>query len=213
SDSGSDSDSDSDGGGSGCTPAPSYQLKVLAIHSRSLGNVEDPDDGPRVRKKRLAQAESIANISQALQNADPGVRLVVLGDFNAFEFSDGLADVTGHMKGDFDPDSVVCQTNTCIDLVNPDLVDQVLGVPADDRYSFIFGGNAQVLDHILTSQGLAGEVNGVEFGRGNADAPNVLVGDPSAGALRSSDHDGMVLYLSTDCPRELKIGVVDSLSA
>jgi hypothetical protein len=173
----------------------------MTVHNRSLGSIEDPTEGPRVRQKRYEQAESIARKVQAIQDANPGVRLVVTGDFNAYEFTDGYVDGVGIIRGDFDPtENVICETNSCADLVEPDLVNEVLGMDTLERYSFIFQGSAQVLDHALTSAGLAEETNGAEFGRGNADAAVDLINDatPEARPLRSSDHDGLVLYLLQD---------------
>ena len=87
---------------------------------------------------------------------------------------------------------------SCIgDVVEPNLDNQVLWVPDDERYSFIFRGSAQVLDHALTSAKLAGEISGAMFGRGNADAAVDLINDDST-PLRSSDHDGLVIYISND---------------
>lgn len=37
------------------------------------------------------------------------------------------------------------------DLVDPDLLNQVASLPEDERYSFIFRGNAQALDLALTT--------------------------------------------------------------
>ncbi len=174
-----------------------FPIKVMAIHNRSLNNIDDPADGPRVRQKRFEQAESVAQKVQDLQTADPDVRLVVIGDFNAFELTDGFVDVVGEIKGDFDPAENLISG---ADLVEPDLTDQVLSLPPEDRYSFVFRGSAQTLDHALTSQGLDDFVRGTEFGRGNADAAVVLIDDETGAnkPLRSSDHDGLVLYVMKD---------------
>ncbi len=175
-----------------------FPIAVMAIHGRSLGGIDDPSDGERVRQKRLAQAQYVAQQVQLLQDADPDINLVVAGDFNAFEFTDGYVDVTGHMKGSFTPaDNLVCQTNPCTDYVWPDLLNQVLMIPAEERYSFIFGGNAQVLDHALTSEGLDELVRDYQYARGNADAAAIWIQDPAT-PLRSSDHDGLVLFLEKD---------------
>lgn len=180
----------------------SYPISVLAVHHRSLGGIDDPSDGPRVRQKRYEQAVSIVDKAEALKLADPDVRLVVIGDFNAFEFSDGYVDAVGVITGDFDPaDNLVCDTNDCSLVPDTDLFDQVLGLPAAKRYSFTFAGSAQVLDHALTSVGLAAEVSGAEYGRGNADAAVDLINDgttPGNIPLRSSDHDGLVVFVTTD---------------
>ena len=184
-----------------------YPIAVIVVHNRSLGGI-DGSEALRVRVKRLLQAQSIALTVQDLQNADPDVRLVVTGDFNDFEFTDGYVDALGIISGDFDPEtSLVCSEAfdevSCIgDVVEPNLDNQVLWVPDDERYSFIFRGNAQVLDHALTSAKLAGEISGAMFGRGNADAAVDLINDGSVEGgnlpLRSSDHDGLVIYISND---------------
>ena len=183
----------------------SYPISVMVVHNRSLNDIDDPDRGPFVRFKRYFQAESIAAKVQELQDADPDVRLVVLGDFNAFEFTDGYADTVNFIRGDYDPaQSFVCSELACdADPLEPDLDNVVLGLDVEERYSFIFRGTDQVLDHALTSQGLAGEVAGADYGRGNADAAFDLLNDdgsvvPGNKPLRSSDHDGLVVYITKD---------------
>ncbi len=177
-----------------------FPISVMVLHMRSLGGIETT----RTQQKRFEQAESVAQKVQDIQTADPDVNLVVIGDFNAFEFTDGYVDLAGIVKGDFDPaESLVCSFNACADLVEPDLVDEILGIDPADRYSFIFRGDAQVLDHAMTSDSLADLVNGLEFGRGNADAAVDLINDdgilePANLPLRSSDHDGLVLYVFKD---------------
>jgi predicted extracellular nuclease len=185
-----------------------FPFAVMAIHGRSLSNIDDPVDGERVRQKRYEQAQYVAGQVQQMQTADPDVNLVVAGDFNAYEFTDGYVDVTGHMKGGFNPaDNLVCDGNPCTDLVDPNLMDQVLVIPSLERYSFVFDGNAQVLDHALTSEGLDELVTDYAYGRGNADAAEILVEDGGT-VLRSSDHDGLVLFLIKDSDGD---GVTDNL--
>jgi hypothetical protein len=144
---------------------------------------------------------SVAEKVQALQVANPEIHFVVIGDFNGFEFTDGYVDVVGQIVGDFVPaDNLVCDPatlNACDDLVNPDLTNQTLGLVQDERYSFIFRGNAQALDHALTAEGLDDFLAGLEFGRGNADAAVDLINDDMT-PLRSSDHDGLVLFMGLD---------------
>ncbi len=170
---------------------PVFPIEVLAVHNRSLSGIDDDGSGERVRVKRLEQAQSIATIVQARQDANADVRLTVVGDFNAFEFSDGYVDAVGQIRGVFNPDDNLLSGD---DLVNPDLTNQVLNLPAEERYSFIFRGTSQVLDHALTSVGLDPFVNEFAFGRGNAGAPLVLLDDDTT-PLRASDHDGLVLYV------------------
>jgi hypothetical protein len=67
----------------------------------------------------------------------------------------------------------------------------------EERYSFIFSGSAQTLDHALTSSATEPFLRGYDYGRGDADAAVDLINDAST-PLRSSDHDGLVLYLLAD---------------
>ncbi len=173
------------------TAGDDYAIAVMAVHNRSLSGIEDSD---RVRLKRLTQAQSIAARVQAMQEDNPDLRLAIVGDFNAFEFTDGFVDAVGQIAGNFVPEQSLLSGP---DLVEPNLVNQVLSVDASERYSFIFGGSAQVLDHALTSMALDAAVRGFEYGRGNADAAEVLIED-AATPLRSSDHDGLVLFITTD---------------
>lgn len=169
---------------------PTFPIEVLVVHNRSLSGI-DGDSGERVRTKRLEQAQSIAQIVQDRQTANSDVRLTVVGDFNAFEFTDGYVDAIGQIRGVFNPDDNLLSGD---DLVDPDLTNQVLNLPEEERYSFIFRGSAQVLDHALTTVGLDEFVTDYAYGRGNAGAPLVLLDDETT-PLRASDHDGLVLYV------------------
>jgi len=199
------------------TVKDTFPVSVMVLHMRSLNNIESE----RTQVKRLEQALSVAQKVQDIQTANPNVNLVVLGDFNAFEFTDGYVDLAGIIKGEFNPDqSLVCSFAVCADLVSPNLTDEVLNINPQERYSFIFRdsfnsdgsrGDAQILDHAMTSQGLDGLVTGLEYARGNADAAEELnEDDGTLGelALRASDHDGLVLYIFRD---EDKDGVSDDL--
>jgi predicted extracellular nuclease len=198
-----------------------FPITAMVLHMRSLGGIE----GTRTQQKRYEQAQSVARKIQDIQEADPEVNLVVLGDFNAFEFTDGYVDLSGIVKGDFDPsESVVCAVNDCVDLVSPNLVDEVLNLDPEERYSFIFRdsfnadgsrGSAQILDHIMTSEALNALVTGLEFARGNADAAEELVEDDGTLdllPLRSSDHDGMVLFFKPEVEMKCDLdrdGIID----
>jgi hypothetical protein len=168
-----------------------YPVAVMVVHNRSLGGIS----GERTQIKRLEQAQSIAAKVQSMQTANPDIRLVIVGDFNAYEFTDSYVDVVGQIAGNADTDPAV-NLRSGPDLVDPDLFNQVLSISPAERYSFIYRGNAQALDHALTSMALDYSVSGLEFGRGNADAAVDLVNEP--GVLRASDHDGLVLFLTKD---------------
>ena len=159
-------------------------LSVLVIHNRSLRGV---DTSARVRSKRLEQAQSVARLVQSLQ----GSKLIVIGDFNGFQFSDGYVDVVGQIAGTANPaHSLECEA----DLVDPNLYNAIARLPAAERYSYVFRGNAQALDHALVNQALSGSLVEIQYGRGNADARREREDDATV-ALRASDHDGLVVFL------------------
>jgi uncharacterized protein len=85
---------------------------------------------------RRAQATAVRGFVDQLLAADRRAAVVVLGDINDFEFS-ASADIlvgTGRTT----------------------LVDLPRTLPAGERYTYVFEGNSQVLDHILLSPSLAG---------------------------------------------------------
>lgn len=164
-------------------------ITIINVHIRSLSDA----DTQRVMTKRLAQATMIANYVQQRQSAEPDILLTVLGDFNAFQFSDGLVDVVGIIAGTHEATQALMAPEA--DLVEPNLQNQTLLLPPEERYSYVWNGNRQALDHILTSTALSELVTDRAFGRGNADVPRNWLEEDHEDALAASDHDGMVLYL------------------
>jgi predicted extracellular nuclease len=81
--------------------------------------------------QRLQQAQVVHDFVQNILAVDADANVVVLGDLNDFDFSPPLATLKGTILND--------------------LVEQL---PADERYTFVFEGNSQVLDHILVSGSL-----------------------------------------------------------
>ncbi len=164
---------------------------VIVNHLRSLSNNEDPTEGVRVRAKRKAQAEYLANLIQARQVADPNERIVSVGDYNAFQFNDGLVDSIGTIKGTPTPANQVLTASG--DLVNPDLIDLIDLLPAEQHYSFTFDGNAQALDHIIVNQKMLRTLTRHYYARNNGDFPLTYYGNPNR-PERISDHDMPVAY-------------------
>ncbi len=172
-----------------------FPIVVIGVHQRSLSGVEGTSaSANRVRVKRHEQAQELSEYIQSLQTTDPDVRLTVAGDFNAFEFTDGYVDVMGQVTGNPDPAGSLIPAT---DVVDPNLTNQTFNLPAGERYSFVFEGNAQSLDHAVTSTGMNFWLRGVQHVRGNSDAPASYEADSST-ALRSSDHDGTVLFVMGD---------------
>ncbi len=168
-------------------------IMVIVNHLRSLNGISDPVDGNRVRTKRRAQAEYLANLIQGFQTSDPTLNIVSVGDYNAFEISDGYVDLIGTIKGTPTPAANVVLASS--DLVNPDLTDLVETYNAAERYSYSFVGNAQVLDHIIVNANLLGKVTRFSIGRLDADFPEVYRNDPNR-PERISDHDAPIVYIS-----------------
>ncbi|UQD53527.1 endonuclease [Bacillus methanolicus] len=82
--------------------------------------------------KRLEIARIVNSFVKDVQSKDPNAKIVVLGDFNDFEFSNPLKTLKGN-----------------------ELTNMIEKVPAEERYSYTYQGNSQVLDHILVSNNLA----------------------------------------------------------
>src|SRR5204862_4881546 len=96
--------------------ADPFPFTVIVNHLRSLSGVDDPADGPRVRAKRRAQAEFLANLLQQYQEA--GEKVISVGDYNAFGFNDGYVDSMGIIQGH--PAPAAETTLAGLDVVNPD---------------------------------------------------------------------------------------------
>jgi uncharacterized protein len=185
-----------------------YPITVIVNHLRSLNDVESTapgsngwaTTGDRVRAKRQKQAEDLANLVQARQTANPNERIMLIGDFNAFEFNDGFGDSMGVIEGMPSPDNETVVPGDGVDLVNPDLDNLSDLEPATERYSFIFDGNAQSLDHILVNQALLDSASSVrlDHARINADFPQTARNSTSVERL--ADHDPLIAYISLTMP-------------
>jgi uncharacterized protein len=169
-------------------------ITVINNHLRSLNGVDaNSPTGVRVRAKRQAQAEFLASYIQGRQINDPAEAIVSLGDYNAFSFNDGYGDVMGTIRGEPAPADEVVVAST--DLVEPNLVELAAFIAEADRYSYIFEGSAQTLDHVLATANLVPQFAGLVHARVNADFPESARGDISTPA-RLSDHDPAVAYFT-----------------
>ncbi|WP_165371641.1 lamin tail domain-containing protein [Pseudolysobacter antarcticus] len=206
-----------------------YHFNLLVIYDRSLINLGVND---YVGKKRTEQAVQIASIVQALQSGgtlvgagnaqqdsagvitspgpfnitgDVNVPLIVVGDFNAYEFTDGYVDVTGMITG-----AAVQAQNKYWDLSgtyvapSPTLIDTGIKADPTQRYSYNFSGYAQEIDHVLLSRRGWKDFVSVSNAHGNSDVSEAgitgttpIVLDAST-AAHSSDHDGQVLTIAID---------------
>ncbi len=163
------------------------QFYVVVNHFKSKGSCPssgvdtDQGDGQGCwNVKRTAQANELINFIETLQPLDPDV--IVIGDLNAYGAEDPI---------------VVLQDG--------DLIDQVAArVPAADRYSYVFDGQAGYLDHALTTASLNASITGVRHWHINADEPSVIDYNTefkpqdfyTPTPYRASDHDPVLIGLS-----------------
>ena len=105
--------------------------------------------------QRLKQAAEVAAYVQQLQAANASAKVLVLGDLNDFEFSAPLTV-----------------------LESAGLTSLIETLPANERYSYNFEGNAQTLDHIQASASLVTALRGFDVVHINSEF-----------AAQVSDHD------------------------
>ncbi|WP_374601316.1 hypothetical protein [Arenimonas sp.] len=183
------------GTGTPVTVIANHLLSLIDINSTDPGSNGYATTGDRRRIKRAEQAVFLAGLVEQFQQANPQERIVLLGDFNAFEFNDGYVDVMGIVTGQEAANDAVYQYADS-PLTTP-LSNLTTLQPATGRYSFSFEGNAQTLDHIVVNQALLADFPGLRtaHARVNADFAVDNFADESM-AVRFSDHDPVVLYLS-----------------
>jgi predicted extracellular nuclease len=114
-------------------------LFVVANHFNSKGG-DDPIMGkyqPQTHSsetQRHSQANLVRGFANSLLAADPNAKLIVLGDINDFEFSQTTSIMSGSGA--------------------TALTSLVTTLPANERYTYDYQGNSQVLDQLLTSPAL-----------------------------------------------------------
>ncbi|WP_373895427.1 5'-nucleotidase C-terminal domain-containing protein [Virgibacillus sp. CBA3643] len=150
---------------------------VVANHFNSksgddgeFGQNQPPVKGSEPQRHELA---SIVNEFVSDIKADnPDENVVVLGDMNDFEFTETL-DI---LKGD-------------------DLTNAMMSVPEEERYTYLYQGNSQVLDHVLVSDHLT-DVTEVDVLHVNADFTDMHG--------RASDHDPILTQIDLAAAEEVE---------
>lgn len=139
-----------------------YTVIVNHFKSKRGGEAET---APR----RLLQAQHVNTLVDAVLADDPQAKIIVLGDFNDYEMSPPLREMTENGR----------------------LANVLLSVPDEERYSFVFAGISQLIDGILVSPALVDEAAQVQIMHVNADFPDSLSLDTSAAGLpyKATDHD------------------------
>jgi hypothetical protein len=179
---------------SGASP---QRVIVVVNHLRSFIDVElVAGEGPRVREKRKKQAESLAALLNDLQTANAGVPVISVGDYNAYQFNSGYDDSISVIKGNPTPDDQIV-VDQSPDLVDPDFYNLIDDLPAAERYSFIFEGTPQALDHHLVNVPARARNTRTTVARVNSDFPEnppATYASNAAVPERNSDHDPVVSY-------------------
>lgn len=144
------------------------EVIVINNHFNSKGGDEPlfgKNQPPNLESEaqRIQIATIVNNFVSDVKEKNEDANVVVLGDLNDFEFSAPLA----ALKGD-------------------DLTNLVETLPASERYTYNYQGNAQVLDHILVSNNLA---EGATLDIVNFNSPYM----EEHGS--ASDHDALVAQL------------------
>jgi len=76
-----------------------FEFTVVANHLKSFLGYDDPKQQDNVRMKKRLQAEFLAKFVQERQKANPAEKIILVGDFNAYQFNDGIVDQIGTIKG------------------------------------------------------------------------------------------------------------------
>jgi predicted extracellular nuclease len=141
-------------------------LIAVANHFNSKGG-DEPLFGhlqPPTRvteEQRHAQATIVNRFTRDIQRIEPLGNYVVLGDINDFEFSETMQILQGFQ-----------------------MLDLMFLLPPSERYSYVFEGNSQALDHILASPALLFPIPEYDSVHVNAEF-----------ADQQSDHDPQVARL------------------
>ncbi|MFX1603020.1 MAG: endonuclease/exonuclease/phosphatase family protein [Promethearchaeota archaeon] len=137
-------------------------LVINHFKSKSIYAPTYADTEPR----RVEQAEWVGALVDEIQDADPTAKVMVMGDLNSFEWE---APITALEAGG--------------------LTDLIYQVPKSSRYTYIYRGVSEVLDHIMVTPSLESIFLKAMVVHFNVDFPAPFFGeDPTAG-VGSSDHD------------------------
>ena len=159
------------------------RVTVVGNHFRSKGG-DDPlfgvDDPPHRSSEvqRKAQAGAVRNYVDSILGGDPTAWLVVAGDLNDFQFGEPG-------EGPNHPLAILEGGDGKVPLTN-----LVLREDEAERFTYIYQGNSQILDHILVSPGMLEKLAAVDILHFDASYPDRFSGNRST-HLRASDHDAV----------------------
>jgi len=153
---------------------------ILGVEQDFAARQEDIDVNGSVDERR-EQAQAVNDFVDGLLAENAGANIVVLGDMNEFEFVSPLGILAGTVESQNGGASIQPSGASAI------LTNLTETLPEDERYSFVFQGNSQALDHILVTEGL---LEGAQY-----DIVNVNV-EFAETVGRASDHDPVIASLT-----------------
>jgi predicted extracellular nuclease len=146
---------------------------VVANHFDSKGGDQNADGRFQFPERsseiqRAGQAAAVHDFASSILAIDKSADVVVVGDLNDYQFSPALRVLT---------------TGSAAGAGTPILTDLITTLPLDQRYTYVFDGISQVLDHIL----VAPKVRGVTY---------QVVHINAEFADQTSDHDPQVVDIT-----------------
>ena len=163
----------------GITSRPPLLVKVRLIDSDTIlyllnNHFTSMSGGEAATEpRRAAQAEWNVSVMEELLAQDPGALLAVIGDLNSFY------------------DSLPIDV-----LRDAGLVHVLERLPESERYTYVYEGVSQTLDHILVTDRLDALVDEVVVLHVNADYAIAPQGDTSA--IKKSDHDPVIVIITPE---------------
>ena len=162
------------------------EFNVLNNHFPSRSGSTPIFGGPQPfvqfgEEERAAAAAAINTFVDWLLEGDDDSNVMVVGDFNTFQWTDDLSEILPGAGKD----------RVLTNLIGAKLMKD----DRDDVYSYIFEGNSQVLDHFFVTDGLK-KVASFDIVHANVDFPIV------PGVTTASDHEPLLAQFRVKQPRE-----------
>ncbi len=178
--------------------AKDYPVTVIVNHLRSLSDENDPSSGVFVRTKKELQAEFLASLIQGYQTA--GEHVISVGDYNAFEFSDGYIDILATITNQ----KCAAVGRRLWNRACPILLSLLLliSLRCFRQPSAVVSGvtvTRKILDHIVATADLVSSGAHLPTRTWMQISRSRLTTDPTTPA-RTSDHDAAVGYFNLPAP-------------
>lgn len=126
-----------------------------------FGAIQPPVYDSEIQRNKIAQV--VYKFVSDIKLENPDANIVSLGDFNDYQFADALKIHEGEL-----------------------MTNMINHVETEDRYTYLYQGNSQVLDHILVSNNLVNATE-IDILHINADFTDM--------AGRASDHDPVMVQI------------------